>query len=324
MTIGWLCRYSPNMNALYGGKAYEAMLYSFLHANYDVKDIYPHANHNTPTPLKWLYEFNALRKMNVDYDVLITDFYSATMLNPEVGGRKIAIIHHLDNSQKKHPFLNDVLERTFMKNHEKINTVVVPSQYWKNGLHGKFSAVRVVYNGFDVPEYNSVGVEDVEDFKRRYHLNDYRLIIYIGPCQKAKGVNEAAFGLNSFGAKLITSGKREVIVPATHFNLSRHDFICLLKASDVVLALSKFKEGWNRVVHEAMLCKTPVVGIPLGGMRELLIGGGQKIFIPGHDLSVSVDYAIYKKKELGEGGYNFAKEFTIERFEKGWGDVLNG
>ena len=155
MKIGWICRYSPARELEYGGKAYEAMLYSFLCANYDVKNIYPHASLSTPTPLKWLHEFNALRKMNVDYDILITDSYSATMLNTNAKGRKIAIIHHMDSSQKKHPYLNKRIDNKILSEHEKIDTVVVPSQYWKKYLTEKWAEnrhtiIKVVYNGFNL------------------------------------------------------------------------------------------------------------------------------------------------------------------------------
>ena len=333
MRIGWLCRYSPARDLLYGGKAYEAMLYSFLCKNYDVKNIYPHASlNNTPMPLKWLHEFNALRKFdNTDYDVLITDFYSATMLNRDAKGRKIAIIHHLDSSQKNHPYLNTILERKFLQKEDKNDTVVVPSQYWKDWLGNKgFCDVRVVYNGFNIAEYDSVSEETVETFREEYNLQDDKPIIYIGPCQKAKGVVEAANALKDFNGKIITSGKQTVKTPATNLDLSRHDFICLLKAADVVVALSKFKEGWNRVVHEAMLCKTPVIGTSQGGMTELLNGGEQRIFYKNCSiwfnqllaLPEMVDAVFSGSRKLEDTGYEYAKQFTIERFEKGWREVI--
>ena len=65
--------------------------------------------------------------------------------------------------------------------------------------------------------------------------------------------------------------------PTINLDLERKEYLKLLKAASVVVAMSKFKEGWNRTVHEAMLCKTPVVGAPQGGMKELLEGGEQII-----------------------------------------------
>ena len=44
----------------------------------------------------------------------------------------------------------------------------------------------------------------------------------------------------------------------------------LLQAASVAVTMSKFNEGWCRTAHEAMLCKTPVVGSGMGGMGELL------------------------------------------------------
>ena len=71
-----------------------------------------------------------------------------------------------------------------------------------------------------------------------------------------------------------------------------------------------------------MLCKTPVIGSGLGGMMELLEGGRQLICEDISELSYLVDVAMENREELGEKGYEFAKNFTVERFEKGWEKVL--
>ena len=85
--------------------------------------------------------------------------------------------------------------------------------------------------------------------------------------------------------------------------------------------MSKFKEGWNRTAHEAMLCKTPVIGSGLGGMRELLEGGGQIICEDFGDLKERVCYVL-EHPELGEAGYGFAKQFTVKRFEEEWLNLI--
>ena len=40
--------------------------------------------------------------------------------------------------------------------------------------------------------------------------------------------------------------------------------------------MSEFKEGWCRVLHEAAIHSTPILGSGLGGMNELLEIGGFK------------------------------------------------
>ena len=81
--------------------------------------------------------------------------------------------------------------------------------------------------------------------------------------------------------------------------------------------MSKFKEGWNRTTHEAMLCKTPVIGSGLGGMRELLEGGSQAICEDFNDLKEQVSYAL-DHPEMGEKGFEFAGQFTVEKFNAEW------
>jgi len=92
------------------------------------------------------------------------------------------------------------------------------------------------------------------------------------------------------------------------------------------LTMSKFKEGWCRTAHEAMLCKTPVIGSGLGGMRELLKGGGQSICENSRGLKNQVEFLLLNPRKaaiIGQGGCNFAKNFTKEKFNKDWINLIN-
>jgi glycosyltransferase involved in cell wall biosynthesis len=112
-----------------------------------------------------------------------------------------------------------------------------------------------------------------------------------------------------------------VKISAPNLNLSYGEYLLLLKSSSVVITMSTFKEGWNRTAHEAMLCKTPVVGSGLGGMQELLDGGGQIICEDFSQLREKVLYVL-DHPEIGEKGYEFAKQFTIERFNEAWLNLI--
>ena len=57
-------------------------------------------------------------------------------------------------------------------------------------------------------------------------------------------------------------------------------------------------------------------------MRELLEGRKQLICEDISELNYLV-VAMENREELGEKGYEFAKNFTVERFEDGWGKVLS-
>ncbi len=87
--------------------------------------------------------------------------------------------------------------------------------------------------------------------------------------------------------------------------------------------MSKFLEGWNITAHEAMLCQTPVIGSGKGGMRELLEGGGQIICTEFSELPRHIDYALKNQQELGFKGYEFASQFTLEKFETEWLNLVD-
>jgi glycosyltransferase involved in cell wall biosynthesis len=103
------------------------------------------------------------------------------------------------------------------------------------------------------------------------------------------------------------------------------DYLRLLKASSVVITMSKFKEGWCRTAHEAMLCKTPVIGSGLGGMRELLEEGKQIICPDSKNLREKVEYLLNNqevREETGENGFIFATKFTFKRFKRSWQELI--
>jgi len=331
--ILWLAQYSKNGKTLYGGKAYEKRLLDYLSnsEDYEVKEGYPHSN-RANGGLRWIEELYRLSKLHTHTDVAIRDFYSTAIMG-KMSGRSIAIIHHVDSSQKKHPFINKLLEKKIIANFDKIDTIVTVSEYWKKRFEKMgHTDVRVVYNGFNISSFDITN-EEVMMFKEKYGLVK-KPIIYLGNHQRAKGIVEAYRALKKANAYLVTSGEKDssLGIPVLHFNLGYKDYLTLLKASSVVVALSKFKEGWNRTVHEAMLCKTPVVGLAQGGMEELLSGGNQLIYSPVHTdwlhqlftLPELVEMALMRKTELGESGYEYASQFTLERFARDWKKVLKG
>jgi glycosyltransferase involved in cell wall biosynthesis len=75
-----------------------------------------------------------------------------------------------------------------------------------------------------------------------------------------------------------------------------------------------------------MLSKTPVIGSGLGGMRELLEDGRQIICTNFRGLKKEVQNLLedsFLRKKIGEDGYNFAKNFTPEKFEQDWLNLID-
>ncbi|MDE4907278.1 hypothetical protein L0665_01385 [Methanogenium marinum] len=240
-------------------------------------------------------------------------------------GKNIAIIHHIDNSLKPVPtkILSDVIDKVLIHNLSSVDTIVVVSQYWKQYFERLgFKSIKVIYNPFILEEFK-FSDNSIDAFKEKYHLSE-KPIIYLGNCQKAKGVIEAYDALKEFDAYFVTSGAKDVNLPVIHLNVDYNEYLKLLRSSSVAVTMSKFNEGWCRTAHEAMICKTPVVGSGKGGMEELLTGGKQIICHDFSKLRECVEYAMDNSK-LGEIGYEFATQecFTLDFFKNQWVKLID-
>lgn len=308
----------------YGGNAYENMVAEVLSKEFDVKIISTGVTIKNKfkyleAPFVLLRIFKTSRKK--EFDVVIRNFMSSLFLNKKPV-KNIALIHHIDSSQCSIivKIIHYSLEKLILCNLRKFDAIVTVSTYWENYFKKKgYKNTYRIYNAFDLPDFNFTA-EEIELFKKKYNLTE-KPIVYIGNCQKAKGVLESYDVLKNLDVYLLTSGKPRVKVPARNLELNYGDYLRLLKASSVVVAMSKFKEGWNRTAHEAMLCKTPVIGSGTGGMKELLEGGRQIICKDFSQLKEKVEFCL-EHPEIGERGYDFAKKFSKEYFKKEWINLI--
>jgi glycosyltransferase involved in cell wall biosynthesis len=313
MEIGWI----EVLKKVYGETIYTNRVQSVLSKHHNLEMI----NVGLDRFKKYLYPKILYRLCRIsgekhlwirNFDSIITMPYDGTR------GKNIALIFHIDYSFQP-AYLKPswmILEKIFYHHLKKVDAIITISKYWQNHfLERGYPNVYLIYNGFDLDQFQFED-EEVLEFRRRFRLED-RPIIYIGNCQRIKGVVEAYDRLKDLDVHLVTSGRREVNIPALNLDLDYRDYLLLLRSSSVVIAMSKFKEGWNRTAHEAMLCKTPVIGSGLGGMRELLEGGAQIICDDFDDLEEKV-YYVLDHPETGERGYEFARRFTVERFNEDW------
>ncbi len=145
-------------------------------------------------------------------------------------------------------------------------------------------------------------------------------IIYMGLANPQKGILEVYDALKHEDYTLLMTGpfNPEVDIPVKRLFLDRHDYLCLLKASTVVVSMPVIEEGWSRVAHESMLCGTPVIGSGTGGMKELLDGGRQMICNDFHNLSAVTKGVIEQREKYASDGYDYAKRFDLSYFQKEW------
>jgi len=310
-----------------GGDLYRRYLFEALRKRFNVEPLGILLGRGN-----WLFQRTKLAwrlfRLKGVNDVWIRSFLSTITLPVDrTAGKNILLIHHIDSRDTYEPVLSTLLlgksyllERFFYHNLYQVDAVVAVSKYWKEHFEARgHPNVRVIYNPFEVASFTFTE-QEIANFIQRHGLAG-KPIVYIGNCQRGKGVVEAYEHLRGMGLNLVTSGDKKVNVPAMNLSLNYRDYQRLLKASSVVVTMSKLKEGWNRTAHEAMLCKTPVVGSGVCGMKELLDGGQQIVCRSFSELRQCVEYAL-EHPELGEKGYDFAKNFTVERFESDWIELI--
>jgi len=317
MVIGWI----EVLRKVYGETIYNQMAQSILAKHHDLGVI----NVGLDQYNKYLYPkiLYRLCRLKGRKTIWIRNFDSIlTMPYDQTDGKNIAMFFHIDYSFQPSYLkpLWKTLKKIYCHHLKKVDAIVTISKYWQNHfLERGYPDVSLIYNGFDVDQFH-FEEEEILDFKRKFGLEG-KPILYLGNCQRIKGVVEAYEQLKDLDAYLVTSGRKEVDLRTLNLNLTYRDYLLLLKSSTIVITMSKFKEGWNRTAHEAMLCKTPVVGSGQGGMKELLEGGSQIICENFDDLKERVCYVL-EHPELGDVGYAFAKQFTVKRFEEDWLNLI--
>lgn len=80
--------------------------------------------------------------------------------------------------------------------------------------------------------------------------------------------------------------------------------------SKYTIALTKIREGWNRVAHESMLVGTPVIGYNRGGLGELLLGSNSIIVDTAEE---AYDKIINNEFQLIN--YNYLNNFDTSKAE---------
>jgi len=221
----------------YGGNAYESMIAEVLSEEFDVK--YVSIGAKIKNKFKYLEApfvlwriFKTGRKK--EFDVVIRNFMSSLFLNKKPV-KNVAAVFHIDNSTQFViiRIIRYFLEKIIFWNLKKCDAVITEAKYWENYFKQKgYKNIYRIYNAFNFT------AEEIELFKKKYNLTE-KPIVYIGNCQKAKGVLESYDVLKNLDVHLVTSGRVRVKVSARNLELNYRDYLRLLKASSVVVAMSK-------------------------------------------------------------------------------------
>jgi len=324
VNVGWTGPVSPKR---YGGIVYGEQSRKAISKGNTIDVVDVSAKYFRNRYLRTLESVWRLSKLEGKKDLWIRDFFSTiTLPFDRTGGKNIVIVHHMGFFTW--PLVAQIpyyfLEKIFYHNAKKLDAIITIAKYGEQQfLERGYKNIYKIYCGFNVASFD-ISDQEVADFKEKYNLKS-RPIVYLGNCQEAKGVVDAYHALKGLDAHLVTSGEEQVKIPARNFNLTYREYLTLLKASSVALIMFKIPEGWCITAHEAMLLKTPVIGSPLGALTELLGEGGQIICKDFNQLPAKVEYVLNNPrvaKKMGEDGYNYGKQFTQERFENAWLDVI--
>ena len=91
-----------------------------------------------------------------------------------------------------------MLEKIFYHHLKKVDAIVTISKYWQNhfGERG-YPNVHLIYNAFDTDQFH-FEAEEIRAFKKQFRFEG-KPIVYLGNCQRIKGVVEAFEQLKEYG-----------------------------------------------------------------------------------------------------------------------------
>lgn len=313
-------RSSGMPQGLMGGNAYEMEAMRALARRYEVAAD-PAAIRDQESALAYALR---LQRRRPRADLLVKNLQAIAWGPLGVAPVEVGVIHHLDwRLARSSPGWRWYFSR-LVRRLRRLTAVVTVAEFWRQELlHLGVRNVHVVYNACDRGEF-AFAPGEVEAVVRKHGLPTDRPLVYIGNASRQKGVEEVYRALRDSPYALFMTGHNpDTDIPVPCFNLERREYLCLLRASSLVLTMSLMVEGWNRVAHEAMLCGTPVIGSGSGGMRELLESGGQIVFPGGPGLAEAAAAALARRDELGAAGHAYASRLDMDYFTSAWAGVVD-
>lgn len=305
-------------NKKYGGRIYENHIISAFENKYNFKRVFLIRYKNKILNIPWIIWIYIKYHFFFKGSIIFTNH---TTWIAGSRSKNLVIVHHIDTSTSSglSGMFQKFCDYALLKHKQYFSSIVTVAHFWRDKLldYG-FKNVSIIYNSFDLSLYK-FSSDEIEDFKQRLKFDD-RPIIYLGNCQRQKGVVEVFEALKHLDVNFVTTGIKDVDIDAMHFDLNYKDYRLLLKASSVVLTMSKLTEGWNRTAHEALLCGTPVIGSGTGGMRELLNIGNGYICNDLKQLESMVLKLINSEKNIIPIEL---KKLNLDYFNNKWSKVLS-
>lgn len=226
------------------------------------------------------------------------------------------------------PFRNTVI-RHYLKYADKMIAVswALRDALKENGIE----RAEVIHNGIRVEEWQEDLVA-IEAFRKKFNLEDKKVILFGGRLSAPKGGEQAVHMLarvvqqnpntallvvgkrNAYGEKMAELAQALGVENNLRFTgwLSGIELKAAYRASDVVTVLSTYLDPFPTINLEAMACGKPVVGTCFGGTKEAVVDGETGYIVnPFNILKLAEKVSLLltdstKKCRFGEAGYTRA------------------
>ena len=251
----------------------------------------------------WLVAY-AAKTLKNSYNIPIVTTIHATEAGRNSG------IH--DEQQR---YINDT---EWMLTYESAE-VIVNSNYMKNDLQRLFGLpyekINVVPNGVNLTLFN--GVERDYNFRRKYAMDNEKIILFMGRLVYEKGIQHLIDAMPKIlekynDSKLVICGKggmiEELKMQVEAMGISNKVYFAgylhgkdvqrMYKAADVAVFPSTY-EPFGIVALEAMLSEIPVVASDIGGLNEIIdhrINGMKSYTGNANSIADSIVEVLYDSK----------------------------
>jgi len=285
-------------------------------------------------------------KLARQYDLIYANTQKALVVGAlaSIFARKPLIYHLHDILSPEHFSKINRAIALFLANHFTsliiANSHATQTAFLEAG--GKKELITVVYNGFNLQHYQispevirhtreSLGVSNdqfvIGHFSRLSPWKGQHILLQaLSQCPDnfiALLIGDALFGENDYVTSLHQQVKTLGLENRVKFLGFRGDIPPLMSACDVVVHTSTAPEPLGRVVIEAMLCGTPVVGSASGGVLELIEDGKTGWLCTPADsqelsaIMINLRNNPTQTKSVSDQGLIFAqKTFSIEEINQ--------
>jgi glycosyltransferase involved in cell wall biosynthesis len=230
-------------------------------------------------------------QLSYNYDVIYANTQKALIIGAIaslITGKPL--IYHLHDILSSEHFSRTNRQLAVLFANRCASLIIANSEATKTAFieaGGKEKLVQVVYNGFNLEQYQNLDHQGLQ-LKQQLNLNgDYivghfsRLSPWKGQhillealthCPKAIAlfVGDALFGEQEYVEQLQQQVKQLGLSDRVHFLGFRSDIPQLMSMCDLITHTSTAPEPFGRVIVEAMLCGKPIIAAAAGGAIELI------------------------------------------------------